>query len=63
MNSLFDRYLLVLAGRLTAERWDRTDPPRRPEGGVITLDWPPDDSAPPPGPQGSTEPAANRSLS
>ena len=63
MNSLFDRYLLVLAGRLTAERWEGTEPPHHPGGGVITLDWPPDDPDPPPGPHGTTKPTANRSLS
>jgi len=63
VNSLFDRYLLVLAGRLTAERWDRTEPLQHPESGVIMLDWPPDDPAPLPEREGSTKLAVKRSLS
>ena len=41
MNSLFDRYFFVLAGRASAENCGAiasVSPP----GDVLTLDWPPD---------------------
>jgi len=43
MNSLFDRYFLVLAGRLTPEHWGTIAAPVHVGSGVITLDRPIED--------------------
>jgi hypothetical protein len=43
MNSLFDRYFLVLAGRLTPDHWGSVATPVHMGSGVITLGWPPEE--------------------
>lgn len=53
MNNLFDRYFLVLAGRLTQEHWGTIATPVHVGSGVITLDWPLEDIS-----GGATEPLA-----
>ena len=40
MNSLFDRYFLVLVGRLSRDHWRTVTAPVHVGSGVITLDWP-----------------------
>ena len=40
MNTLFDRYFLVLAGRLTKDHWGTVATPVHVGSGVITLGWP-----------------------
>ena len=45
MNSLFDRYFLVLAGRLTPDHWGSVATPVHVGSGVITLGWPPEEPA------------------
>jgi hypothetical protein len=40
MNTLFDRYFLVLAGRLTKDHWGTVATPIHFGSGVITLGWP-----------------------
>jgi hypothetical protein len=53
MNTLFDRYFLVLAGRLTREHWGTIATPVQVGSGVITLDWPLEDLS-----SGAAEPLA-----
>ena len=43
MNTLFDRYFLVLAGRLTPDHWGSVATPVHVGSGVITLGWPPEE--------------------
>ena len=43
MNTLFDRYFLVLAGRLTPDHWGSVATPVNVGSGVITLGWPPEE--------------------
>jgi hypothetical protein len=43
MNTLFDRYFLVLAGRLTPDHWGSVATPVHAGSGVITLGWPPEE--------------------
>ena len=44
MNTLFDRYFLVLAGRLTPDHWGSVATPVHVGSGVITLGWPPEET-------------------
>jgi hypothetical protein len=44
MNPLFDRYFLVLAGRLTRDHWVNLSQPTPAGCEVAILRWPPDES-------------------
>jgi hypothetical protein len=65
MNGLFDRYFLVLAGRLTRDHWGSVATPVHFGSGVITLRWPPDEIETPTERSTNSEPVSftNRSSS